>query len=218
MYLKNNMHLTRLNIIFALLISVLSAAYSQDSLQYKPTRKFGATYNVAGGLFYSHAIGAFTTIRDKHQIELTGLIIPGINPFKDKMNFGASLNYNYLPNKADNLVNLSLNPSLYFTNFSGVEEYTVWPNIKQYRSEFNTSSISFLTGLGFDSKLSKNIHISLSVSSYIIGYGIYKAKYIDYINNYEYNGSHNQVIFLKLDNFSINDLLAKIGIKYYLKS
>ncbi|MCX8081184.1 MAG: hypothetical protein N3F09_08115, partial [Bacteroidia bacterium] len=67
--------------LVVLLFCSLSTVYSQDSTKNEFRPKFGATYNVSTGLFYAHAIGAFTTLRDKHQIELNALLVPGVNPF-----------------------------------------------------------------------------------------------------------------------------------------
>jgi hypothetical protein len=213
------MHLTRLKILFiTLLTCLLSTIHSQDSIQNKQRPKFGATYNVNAGLFYTHAIGFVTTFRDSHQIELNGLIIPGVNPFKEKMHFGSSLNYNFLPNRADKLLNLLFTSSIYFTNYSYVNEYTAWPNIKQNRSEYKTSDLTLLVGLGFDAKITKRLHMSFSVSNYLASFGFSKYKYIDYVNNTESNNSYKSWTLLEPEDFLVNDLLAKIGIVYYFKN
>lgn len=213
------MHLTRQKILFiALLTCLLSTVRSQDSIQNKQRPKFNVTYNVNAGLFYTHAIGIGATFRHKHQVELNGLIIPGVNPSKDKMHFGSSLNYTFLPNKADKVFNLLFTSSLYFTNYSNVFEYTIWPNIKQTRSEYKTSILTLLIGLGFDSKITKRVHMSFSVSSYIAGVASSKYKYIDYVNNTESNNSSKNFSLLDPEDFLVSDLLANIGIKYYFRN
>jgi hypothetical protein len=212
------MHLSRPNLILALLPFIALSIRAQDSIPNKENTKFGVTYHVNAGPFYNHGIGAFATVNDKHQIELNALIIPGVNPFKDKTHLGSSLNYNFLPNKADNFLNLTFNSSIYFTNYLWVDEYIAWPNVKKHYWETQSNEFTFQLGMGFDTKLTKRVHLAFSASSLVIGYGFYKSKYIDYVNNTEFNSSGWRFTYIRLNDFLINNLLAKIGIKYIFKN
>jgi hypothetical protein len=193
---------------------LLLSVHSQDSLQNTQKIKWGATYNVHNGLFYAHAVGVIANFRDKHQLELNGLMLPGVNPFKDKNHFGASLNYIFLPNKAEKTFNLLFTSSLYYINNDYVDEYPTWYNPNLSRVECNSNEFALLLGLGFDTKITKSIHISLSLSNFIVGYNINKYKNFDFNNNVS-KYSTNEFTYLDPDGFLVNDLLLRVGMVYY---
>lgn len=212
------MPLIRQKIILFALTCLLSKVYSQDSIQNKQKPQLGATYNVNAGLFFTHAIGIATTFRNKHQIELNGLIISEVNPFKDKMHFGTSLNYIFLPNRSDKFLNLLFTSSIYNTNDSDIYEYASSPTVKEFRREYKKSDLTFLIGLGFDTRITKRLHMNFSLSSYILTFAATKYKYFYYKNNIEEYKSYNSWTHVEFDNFLVNDLLAKIGLVYCFKT
>jgi len=176
--------------------------------------KWGATYSVHNGLFYAHAVGVVANFRDKHQLELNGLMLPGVNPIKDKNHFGASLNYIFLPNNADKTFNLLFTSSLYYINNDYIDEYPTWYNPNLSRVECNSNEFGLFLGLGFDTKITKSIHISLSLSNFIVGYSINKYKNFDFNNNVS-KYSNNEFEYLDPDDFLVYDLLLRVGMVYY---
>jgi hypothetical protein len=198
-------------LVFSLTFLLLSVR-SQDSLQNTQKIKWCATYNVHNGLFYAHAVGVVANFRDKHQLELNGLMFR-VNPFKDKNHFGASLNYIFLPNKAEKTFNLIFTSSLYYLNYTYVVYYSIWNNSNISRIEYNTNAFALFLGLGFDAKITKSIHISLSLSNFIVGYNINKYKNFDFNNNVS-KYSTNEFTYLDPDGFLVNDLLLRVGMVY----
>ena len=179
--------------IFILGLICSISALAQDSLKAKRQIRYGAEYNINTGYFYAHSIGAIATINDKHQFGVDGLLIPGINPMKDRMNYGAAMNYNFLPNKTNNRLDAILTSSLYYENYKSVNEYTFWPNNLISRSEYISNGVSLFIGFGLNINITKRINISTSVSSYIFDYGSYKSKYIDYQTQTETNYSNKSL-------------------------
>jgi hypothetical protein len=198
-------------LVFSLTFLLLSVR-SQDSLQNTQKIKWCATYNVHNGLFYAHAVGVVANFRDKHQLELNGLMFR-VNPFKDKNHFGASLNYTFLSNKAEKTFNLIFTSSLYYLNYTYVVYYSIWNNSNISRIEYNTNAFALFLGLGFDAKITKSIHISLSLSNFIVGYNINKYKNFDFNNNVS-KYSTNEFTYLDPDGFLVNDLLLRVGMVY----
>ncbi|HPQ08589.1 MAG TPA: hypothetical protein PK995_05120 [Bacteroidia bacterium] len=193
----------------------LLSVRSQDSVQNTQKIKWGATYNVHNGLFYAHAVGVVANFRDKHQLELNGLMLPEVNPFKDKNHFGASLNYIFLPNKADKTFNLIFTSSLYYLNDSYAVNYAIWNNSNISRVEYNINAFALLLGFGFDIKITKRIHIPLSLSNFIVAYSVETAKKIDINNKVVSKNSSSEFIYLEPEDFLVNDLLLRVGVVYY---
>ena len=88
-------------LLLAIIAPCLNKAYCQDSLKVNRKIKFGMQYNVNAGYFYAHSLGGIMSIRNKHQLEINGILFPGINPIKDRMDYGAAVNYNFFPNGAE---------------------------------------------------------------------------------------------------------------------
>jgi hypothetical protein len=200
-------------LVFALTFLLLSVR-SQDSVQNTQKIKWGVTYNVHNGLFYAHAVGVVANFRDKHQLELNGLMFR-VNSFKDKNHFGASLNYTFFPNKAEKTFNLIFTSSLYYLNYTYVVYYSIWNNSNISRIEYNTNAFALLLCFGFDIKITKRIHIPLSLSNFIVAYIVETSKKIDVNNKVVSKNSSDEFTYLDSDDFLVNDLLLRVGMVYY---
>ncbi len=203
--------------IFILTTFCFSASYSQDtSIITKPV-KFGLTYNVNAGLVYGHSFGCLVLKNPKHQFELNILLLPGENQYKEKINFGSSLAYNFLPNKASNRFNLQFTSSLCYTNYQGSQEYSLWNGTKKSKYEYILNEITLFVGFGFNVKITEGIYISTSLSSYLMRYSDYQTKHTDYLNNKETTNTEKSFQYLDFEYFTSYDLLAKLGIIFFIK-
>lgn len=102
----------RLLFLFCITSTFSHFLVSQDTATKIKRVQPGVMYSVFTGNYYGHAFGFTFSKNSHHQFEMSAILMPGENPFKEKANFGAMFRYHFLPNKNLNRFNLLFETSL----------------------------------------------------------------------------------------------------------
>jgi hypothetical protein len=197
---------------------ILSAKLNgQDSLVANSKPKLGIEYNVNAGYFYAHSLGGSISFKDKHKLALNGMFFPNENPFKGRINYGFSGDYNFYPNKTKNRFDLLFRSTIYYSNFKNVIEYNYPQNNRHEIINQTFHIFDLFLGFGFNLKASQKINFTATISSFIIGFTRIKSLTTYYIQNTETYYKNKDFDHLFLEDFMMNDLLVKIGVNYLLK-
>ncbi len=189
------------------------AVFPQDSLKYNKKPDLGIEVSVATGFGYAYSFGSSVLLKKKHAIGLGITALLPINPFKEKWNPGAYLEYDFFFKKM-NAKRMSAYISIVFQYLNHVssEKNNFQSGTRYYESKRN--SLFNLTGVGANFKLSNNLFFKSCISVWTVGYFTYSYT-LKNLNT----GYNNTEKFEHFDHnsprFRLEELNLRCALSYY---